>query len=372
MLKEQELKRQGKIKRLTNKTFKFDQRVGEGWFSAVYFLKTAQIAAEHLPKNRVTMQFFQKNDAVLCGIDEAVALLHSFAREPESLTIHALHDGDKIIPYESVLTIEGEYDKFGYLEGVIDGILARRTSIATNVYNIVKAAQTKQVIFMGDRDDHFSQQAGDGYSAFIGGSSAQATYAMNEWWGKEGMGTMPHALIQLFNGDLIAACRAYRAQFPEDSLVALVDYHNNVIRDALAVAQVFSKDLYGVRVDTSQNMIDQYFLDNPKELGKFDPRGVNKRLIQVLRQKLDANGFSHVQIIASGGFDVAKIIDFEQHQTPVDAYGVGASLLKVNIGFTGDCVRLNGMPQAKVGRAYQPNGRLQVVEYPLDNTYSID
>lgn len=369
-LKEQELKRQGKIERLTNQTFKFDQRVGEGWFSAVYFLKTAKIAAEHLPNHRVTMQFFQKKNAVLCGIDEAVALLHCFAREPESLTISALHDGDQIAPYESVLTIEGEYDKFGYLEGLIDGILARRTSVATHVYNIVQAAKHKHIIFMGDRDDHFSQQAGDGYSAFIGGTSAQATYAMNEWWGDQGMGTMPHALIQLFGGDLVAACRAYRQQFPEDNLVALVDYHNNVIADALAVAHEFGKDLYGVRVDTAQHMIDQYFLDNPQELGKFDPRGVNKRLIQVLREKLDASGFAHVKIIVSGGFDVEKIRDFERDNTPVDAYGVGSSLLKVNIGFTGDCVYLNGAKQAKAGREYLPNPRLQVVEYPLNNDLS--
>ncbi len=363
--KEQELKQQGKLERLTNKTFKFDQRVGEGWFSAVYFLKTAQIAAKHLPNHRVTMQFFQKKQAVLCGIDEAVALLHCFAKEPESLNISALHDGDFIEPYETVLTIEGEYDKFGYLEGVIDGILARRTSVATNVYNIVQAANNKHVIFMGDRDDHFSQQAGDGYSAFIGGSSAQATYAMNEWWGKKGMGTMPHALIQLFGGDLLAACRAYQSEFPNDNLVALVDYHNNVIADSLLVAREFGKDLYGVRVDTSQNMIDQYFLDNPQELGAFDPRGVNKRLIQVLREALDKQGFEHVKIIVSGGFDVEKICDFEKHDTPVDAYGVGSSLLKVNIGFTGDCVKLNDKPESKSGRAYLPNPRLQTVNYPL-------
>lgn len=370
-IKEQELKRQGKIARLTNKTFKFDQRVGEGWFSAVYFLKTAQIAAKHLPKNRVTMQFFQKKNAVLCGIDEAVALLHCFAREPESLSIHALHDGDKIAPYETVLTIEGEYEKFGYLEGIIDGILARRTSVASNVYNTVQAAKHKHIIFMGDRDDHFSQQAGDGYAAFIGGSTAQATYAMNEWWGEQGMGTMPHALIQLFGGDLLAACRAYNHKFPDDNLVALVDYHNNVIGDSLAVAKEFGKDLYGVRVDTSQQMIDQYFLDNPQELGKFDPRGVNKRLIQVLRKHLDDNGFKHVKIIVSGGFGVAKIDDFERHHTPVDAYGVGSSLLKVNIGFTADCVRLNGKNQAKSGRLYQPNERLQLVEYqPANNIVS--
>ncbi len=69
-----------------------------------------------------------------------IALLHTFADEPEKLEIYSLKDGDKISPFETVLTITGPYQNFGYLEGIIDGILARRTSVATNVYNVVKAA----------------------------------------------------------------------------------------------------------------------------------------------------------------------------------------------------------------------------------------
>src|SRR5699024_365454 len=97
-------------------------------------------------------------------------------------------------------------------------ILSRRTSVATNVYNVVKAAsisgKQKPIIFMGDRDDHYTQQAGDGYAAFIGGSTAQATHAMNEWLGKQGMGTMPHALSQMVRGDVVAATRAYQETYP--------------------------------------------------------------------------------------------------------------------------------------------------------------
>src|SRR5690625_711087 len=196
-MKEIEQKLSGKIERLTNKTFKFDERIREGWFSAVYFLKTKKIAEEKLPNNYVTMQFFQKENAVLCGTDEVIALLHTFADKPETLEIKSLKDGDKIAPYETVLTISGVYQQFGFLEGIVDGILARRTSVATNVYNVVKAARNsgkeKPIIFMGDRHDHYTQQAGDGYAAYIVGSTAQATNAMSEWWGKEGMGTMPHA-----------------------------------------------------------------------------------------------------------------------------------------------------------------------------------
>ena len=49
-MKEIELKLQGKINRLTNRTFKFDSRVKDGWFSAVYFLKAKEIAQEFCPQ----------------------------------------------------------------------------------------------------------------------------------------------------------------------------------------------------------------------------------------------------------------------------------------------------------------------------------
>lgn len=367
-MKEIDQKLAGEIDRLTNKTFKFDERIKDGWFSAVYFLKTKKIAEEKLPDNHVTMQFFQKHgDAVLCGTDEVIALLHTFADDPETLEIKSLKDGDRIKPYETVLTISGKYQQFGYLEGIIDGILARRTSVATNVYNVVKAAslsgKQKPVIFMGDRDDHYTTQAGDGYAAFIGGSTAQATHAMNEWWGKEGMGTMPHALIQMFRGDVVAAAEAYHEIFPEDELSALVDYNNDVITDSLKVARRFGEKLSSVRLDTSRTLVDKYFLRNHHLMGTFDPRGVNPELLFALRQALDDEGFHHVKIMVSGGFDEERIKEFEKAGVPVDMYGVGRSLLRLDIGFTGDLVLLNGEPEAKEGRKYRPNPRLETVEY---------
>lgn len=365
-MKEIELKLQGKIKRLTNNTFKFDERVGEGWFSAVYFLKTREIVKKHRKNQIVTMQFFQKSSGVLCGTDEVIALIKTFSTNPEELEIYSLKDGDKINPFETVLTITGPYENFGFLEGVIDGILARRTSVATNVYNVVKAAGKsgiqKQVIFMGDRDDHYITQAGDGYAAHIGGATAQATHAMNEWWGKQGIGTMPHALIQLFNGDIVEAAKAYQNTFPEDDLIALVDYNNDAITDSLKVAREFGDDLKGVRIDTSRTMIDQYFLRNQHLLGTFDPRGVNAELIFALRKALDDEGYKHVKIVVSGGFNETRILEFEEQGVPVDIYGVGSSLLKINIGFTGDNVLINGEHEAKAGRRYRPNPRLEKVE----------
>ena len=147
---------------------------------------------------------------------------------------------------------------------------------------------------------------------YIGGMSAQATHAMNEWWGKSGMGTMPHALIQMFNGDVVEAAKAYHKKFPEDELVVLIDYNNDVITDA-RVAREFGSTLKGVRVDTS--------IRHPEVLGTFDPRGVNPSLVFALRKALDEEGFQHVDIVVTGGFDEKRIREFEAQNVPVDIYG---------------------------------------------------
>ena len=101
------LKEQGKISRLTNKTFKFDPRLGEGFFAANYFLKSRKIVQENNPGHIVTMQWFQRTeDAMLCGVDEAIALIHTFAVDPASLKIEALNDGDIIQANEPVLKVK--------------------------------------------------------------------------------------------------------------------------------------------------------------------------------------------------------------------------------------------------------------------------
>jgi methylmalonyl-CoA mutase cobalamin-binding subunit len=43
---------------------------------------------------------------------------------------------------------------------------------------------------------------------------------------------------------------------------------------------------------------------------------VNEHLVRKVRDALDAAGFGHVRIVASGGFTVEKIRDFEEHGVP--------------------------------------------------------
>ena len=362
---EVELKKEGKISRLTNKTFKFEKELGEGFYAANYFLKSNKIVKENEPNHKVTMQWFQRrDDSMLCGVDEAIAIIHTFAIHPEELEIEALNDGDIIQNMEPVLKVTGKYENFGFLESVIDGILARRSSVATNVREVLKVSGDTPVFSMADRQDDYHTQVGDGYATYVAGITKVSTDAQGAWWGGKGMGTMPHALIQVCGGDVIKAAHIYHKTFPNEKVTALIDYHNNVVRDSLALARVLKEDLNGVRVDTSKSLIDHYFDD--KDTSGFDPHGVCKELIFALREALDKEGFNYVKIIVSSSFSPEKIKEWKKLGVPVDMYGVGTYFVNnMTCGFTGDLVMLDDKPQAKEGRANYPSTRLKKVPYPI-------
>ena len=359
------LKEAGKLSRLTNKTFQFDQRLGEGFYAANYFLKTRKIVEKCAPNHIVTMQFFQRTDeAMVCGVDEAIALVYTFAKSPQNLVIYALNDGDIVSANEPVLKITGRYEDFGFLESMIDGILARRTSVATNVYRVMKVLKGKDIFSMADRQDDYQTQVGDGYASYVAGIRKVSTDAQGLWWGGKGVGTMPHALIELCGGDIIKAADIYHKTFPDEQVTALIDYNNNVVEDSIKLAKHLGHTLRGVRVDTSKALIDHYFDD--KDTSGFDPHGVCKELIFALREELDKNGFDYVKIIVSSSFSAEKIEEWVKLNVPVDTYGVGTYFVNnTTCGFTGDLVELDGRPEAKEGRHNIPSKRLQKVEYPI-------
>ena len=67
-----------------------------------------------------------------------------------------------------------------------------------------------------------------------------------------------------------------------------------------------------------------------------------------------------MRIVASGGFTVQRIREFEAAGIPVDAYGVGSSLIRGANDFTADVVLTDGRPSAKFGRRFRDNPRLEV------------
>ncbi len=336
------------------------ERMREGYYSDKYFVRTREILLADRHRPHVLMQVFGKAQAYLGGVDEAIAILKLCAVEWPDLVVHALYDGDAIAPWETVLTIEGPYDVFAHLETLYLGVLARRTRVGTNTRRVVDAAKPKEVMFFPARHDHWLVQTGDGYAAHIAGAIGVSTDAQASWWGSRGIGTVPHAMIAAFGGDTVLATRKFAEYMPDDvRLISLVDFDNDSVTTALAVARALGPQLYGVRLDTSHTMVDKSVVP---QMGSFDPTGVNPQLVWNVRRALDAEGFREVKIVVSGGFTAEKIRQFESLGVPVDAYGVGSSLFAGRYDFTADVVLVDGRPCGKAGRQYRPNPRLERVE----------
>ena len=334
-------------------------KMRSGYYTDKYFVRTREILQADGCRPHVTMQVFGKQHAFLGGIDEAIAILRLCAVEWPELEVRALYDGDEVEPWETVLTIEGPYDAFAHLETLYLGVLARRTKVGTNTRMVVEAAHPKEVMFFPARHDHWLVQTGDGYAAHIAGAIGVSTDAQASWWGSEGVGTVPHAMIAAYGGNTVLAARKFAEHMdPAIRLITLVDFDNDCVQTTLEVAEALGDQLYGVRLDTSEMLVDQSVLP---QMGRFKPTGVNPQLVWNVRRALDDHGFTKVKIVVSGGFSVDKIREFETLHVPVDAYGVGSSLFEGRYDFTADVVLLEGKPCAKAGREYRPNPRLEPV-----------
>jgi len=445
-------------RRLPAAVFKLDvERMRQGWYSDKYFINIALTlaelsrqgyrfggqapglaAAQALPALvdvgdiEVEMQWFPRRvpTSVIVGVDKALAMLREctgyfdaqgrFVNTFGQMEVWAVHDGSEAA-YEGdpmnvtpVMRVRGRYRDFAILETPTLGALTRGSRVATNVYEVMKAAAGKQVLFFPARFDAHEVQAADGYAYQIAvqlfnqnfGKSLSAhvsTDAQGDWWGGAGGGTVAHAAIACFLGDTAEAMMAFSATRPADiPRIALVDFRNDCVGTSLTVIQaMFTRyldllragqpeearkyKLYGVRPDTSANMRD---VSVPPLGDKRLDCGVNPRLVFAMRAAIDRawTGWplegqerelarqycQDVKIAVTGGFTAAKIRQFEDLDVPADLYGVGSWLLSscdehgTANDFTADVVRvkIDGRwhDMAKTGRRWCDNLMLERVE----------
>ena len=444
-------------KRLPPETFKLDvERMRRGWYSDKYFYNivglltslaqdghdiewtTEQarmlargVSTREMGDIEVEMQFFtrRKPFAVVVGVDKALAMLREctgyfdpdggFVNTYDQLGVEAVQDGH-VVGYGGnpaaiapVLRVRGRYRDFAMLETPMLGALTRGSRVATNVYETLRAAGGKTVLFFPARFDAHEVQAADGYAYNIAVQLFNREYAaaagisvstdeQGSWWGGLGGGTIAHAAIAAFLGDTPAVMMAFAQERPvEIPRVALVDFHNDCVGDTLAVMdRMFARyksciesgelreaekyRLYGVRPDTSSSLRDV----SVAPLGdKRLDMGVVPRLVFNLRAAIDSTweGWRlepewrerarewcrQVRIVASGGFAPDRIRTFESLGVPVDIYAVGSYLLQnssddgTNTDFTADVVRVKiageWRDMTKVGRKPGTNHALERV-----------
>jgi len=409
--------------RLTPDLFRLPiEKIRAGYKSDSYFNQTRQILMGTDRSYRVTMQLFQReHQAMVCGIDQVLAILHagtghysdarraadlfqeylllereayrlwlnlgqcSYDRvEPvqrqkfdvsaelarlwrsgfTSLRIASLQDGEMVDAHEPVMEIEGDLEQFVHLETLLVGALTDGTTVATNTARVVEAAAGKPVMMFGARHQGHEGQAGSGYAAWVGGARGVSTDEQGEWWGSKGIGTIPHALIAAMNGDTVQATLAFAEVFPDLASVSLVDFDNTSVETGVKVALKLGRRLWGVRLDTSRDLIDASIyqaIQDGTEAARDETTGVTPRLVTRMRAALDQASCDWVRIVVSGGMTAERIRRFERQKVPVDAYGVGSSLLEraeSRFEYTQDVVR----PHAKRGRVHVESERLRPVD----------
>jgi len=385
--------------KLDPKLINYDVRLADGYYTDKYFCRTKDVLSKCKHNPIVRMQVFQRNDNVcVCGISESVELMNrALGAQFKGLKIRALTDGTIVNAWETVMIIEGPYQLMAIFETVYLGILAKSTRIATNVYRSVKASGGKPVYLFNARFGSWEDQAREGYAYAVGCRAAGhqpfgvSTDAQGAWIGLQGTGTMPHSLIAAFRGNTaLAALNFCETQDPHIKRIVLVDYANDCVGTALetidALYQKFKefKDirykLFAVHLDTSATLVDasvMRILGQKGYLSDEKPTGVNMMLVHAVRKHLDLRGcqskdpeerkfYRDVRIMVSGGFTVERIRRFEELELPVSIYAVGSSIYNGNYDFTADLVTeiADGeeIDIAKVGRTYQPNDRLEIVQ----------
>jgi nicotinate phosphoribosyltransferase len=445
-------------RRLPPSVFKLDvERMRQGWYSDKYFINIAGTLAELAKQGyrfggqaedlsdldldlrnvdvgsiEVEMQWFPRRQpsCVVVGVDKALAMLREctgyfddsgrFVSTFDDMEVWAVPDGTEA-PYDGdpmnvtpVMRVRGRYRDFAILETPTLGALSRGSRVATNVYEVLKAARGKQVLFFPARFDAHEVQAADGYAYQIAvqlfnqnyGKSLSAyvsTDAQGDWWGGAGGGTVAHAAIACFLGDTAEATMAFAATRPADiPRIALVDFRNDCVGTSLQVIRVLFRrylelmkrgrpeeaqkyKLFGVRPDTSSNLRD---VSVPPLGDRRLDCGVTPRLVFLMREAIDREwqrwplegedrGLAEryckeVKIVVTGGFTPSRIRQFEGLRVPADLYGVGSWLLSnsedsgTSTDFTADVVRvrIDGRfyELAKVGRQACDNLMLERVQ----------
>ena len=274
------------------------------------------------------MEVFSRQDAVLCGIDEAKNLIgHVLAGgDPAETQVEALDDGDRIAPKEVVLRIRARYRRFGLYETAILGMLAQSTGWATAARECVDVAAPQPVDLVRARHVHPDITDVLDYAAIVGGCVGASTPAGARLAGLAPTGTMPHSLVLIF-GDTVEA------------------------------AEAFDRDLAAGRPpDRPRGHVQGRGRGGapgrprPRRPAVRHPAGHavgarpgHGRPRQEVRARLDQDGFDHVRIVVSGGLNPERIQYFKEPGAPVDSYAVGSYISGATpIDFTGDIKEIDG------------------------------
>ncbi|WP_067900590.1 nicotinate phosphoribosyltransferase [Nocardia vaccinii] len=243
--------------------------------------------------------------------------------------IDGYREGELYFPGSPVLSVRGTFAECVLLETLVLSVLNHDSAIASAAARMVSAAAGRRMIEMGSRRTHELAAPSSARAAYLAGFDATSNLEAVRRYGVPGAGTSAHAFTLLHSGpDGAHEAAAFRSQIEALGIgtTLLVDTFD-ITQGVATAIEVAGPELGGVRIDSG-------------DLGV---------LARQVRDQLDALGATRTRIVVSGDLDEYAIAALRAE--PVDAYGVGTSLVigsgAPTAGMVYKLVEVEGVPVAK-------------------------
>jgi nicotinate phosphoribosyltransferase len=274
--------------------------------------------------------------------------------------VHAMPEGTVFFPNEPVLRVTAPLPEAQLVESRLVNLVHFEVLVASKAARSVLVAPGKRLIDFGLRRAH-GAEAGllAARAAYLAGFDGSSAAAAGPRFGIPVFGTMAHSFVQAHSSESAAFVHFARA-FPRSALL-LIDTYDTVAgaRKVAALAPELAREgiaIRGVRLDS----------------------GDLAQLARDVRRVLDEAGLGAATIFASGNLDEHRVRSLVSGGAPIDAFGIGTSLVTSADAPSLDAVyklqEYAGRPRRKrsTGKATWP-GRKQVLRrYGPDGRFARD
>jgi nicotinate phosphoribosyltransferase len=209
-------------------------------------------------------------------------------------------EGDCYFPGSPILVVEGSFAEAVLLETLVLSILNHDSAVASAASRMVTAATGRPCIEMGSRRTHEWGAVAAARAAYVAGFATTSNLEAGRSYGVPTAGTAAHSFTLLHDDERQAFEAQVASLGPQTTL--LVDTYDvaEAVRTAVKIA---GPELGAVRLD-SGDLVTQ---------------------AREVRRQLDDLGATRTRIIVTSDLDEFAIAGLAA--APVDAYGVGTSLV---------------------------------------------
>ena len=209
-------------------------------------------------------------------------------------------EGECFFPYSPLLVVEATFSQAVVLETLILSVLNFDSAVASAASRMTAAAGDRPCVEMGSRRTHEWAAVAAARAAYVAGFASTSNLEAGRTYGVPTQGTSAHSFVLLHDSER----DAFTAQV--DSLgkgtTLLVDTYD--VREAVALGvEIAGPQLQAVRLDSGDLLVQA----------------------REVRAQLDELGASNTRIIVTSDLDEHAIAALAA--APVDAYGVGTSLV---------------------------------------------